>query len=73
MAARTVNANDIEEEKSLIAQLDYLDKQRDIAQQRLREVRNRMNTNKPMVSWDNSVWPIVADVNSMVFAESDCQ
>ncbi len=52
MPVQTERSNDEIEEQALIEKLDLLDRERNIVQQRLREVRNRIGRNKQsMVGW----------------------
>jgi len=52
MPVQAERSNDEIEEQALIEKLDLLDRERNLVQQRLREVRNRIGRNKQsMVSW----------------------
>jgi len=52
MSVQAERNNDEIEEQALIEKLDLLDRERNIVQQRLREVRNRIGRNKQsIVSW----------------------
>lgn len=63
MSVQAERGNDEVEEQALIEKLDLLDRERNIVQQRLREVRNRMGRNKDsMVSWPG-LHPNLGNVN----------
>lgn len=63
MSVQTERSNDEIEEQALIEKLDLLDRERNIVQQRLREVRNRIGRNKQsMVGW-HGIAPYMQDTN----------
>ncbi len=63
MPVQAERSNDEIEEQALIEKLDLLDRERNIVQQRLREVRNRIGRNKQsMVGWPG-MYPHVDHVN----------
>ncbi len=63
MSVQAERSNDEIEEQALIEKLDLLDRERNLVQQRLREVRNRIGRNKQsMVGW-NGIAPYMKETH----------